>query len=168
MTDNQGSATRSDTTTQAIRAARSDAKPRLLGSETWQKLLAFASLILLLTYFSFASSAFMQTSNMISILLATALSGALAIASAYASTLMTFSAVMAGVFLTHWGLPMWTGVIAAIRDRRLERRHLGDSGRQAATSRSISRLTSPEKSWKAFRITFHQTAISSPCAPSRR
>ena len=156
MTDNHGSATRSDTTAQAIRAARSDAKPRLLGSETWQKLLAFASLILLLTYFSFASSAFMQTSNMINILLATALSGALAIASTYVivtagidlstATLMTFCAVMAGVFLTYWGLPMWTGVIAAIRDRRLERRHLVDAGRQAATSRSISRLTSPEKS----------------------
>jgi hypothetical protein len=63
-----------------------------------------------------------------------------------AATLMTFCAVMAGVFLTYWGLPMWTGVIAAIRDRRLERCHLEDAGRQAATSRSISRLTSPEKS----------------------
>ena len=66
MTDNQGSA---ETTTQAIPAARSHAKPRLLGSDAWQKLLAFASLILLLTYFSFASPAFMQTDNMINICL---------------------------------------------------------------------------------------------------
>jgi hypothetical protein len=127
-----------------------------------------------LTYFSFASSAFRQTDNMIDILQATALNGALATASTYVTitagidlstaTLMTFCAVMAGVFLTYWGLPMWTGVIAAIRDRRL----LGDAGRQTATSRSISRLTPPEKSWKVFRITFHQTAISSLCAPSRR
>jgi ribose transport system permease protein len=124
MTDNQGSAARSETTTQAIPAARSHAKPRLLGSEAWQKLLAFASLILLLTYFSFASPAFMQTDNMINILQATAVNGVLAIASTFViitagidlsvGTLMTFCAVMAGVFLTYWGLPMWTGVVAAI------------------------------------------------------
>jgi hypothetical protein len=128
--------------------------------------------------FQLRVAAFMQTDNMINILQATALNGALATASTCVTitagidlstaALMTFCAVMAGVFLTYWGLPMWTGVVAAIHDRRLERRLLGDAGRQAATSRSISRLTSPEKSWKAFRITFHQTAISSPCAPSRR
>ena len=27
---------------------------------------------------------------------------------------MTFTAVMAGVFLTYWGLPMWTGILAAL------------------------------------------------------
>jgi len=46
MTDNQGSAARSETTTRAIPAVRSETRARLLGSETWQKLLAFASLIL--------------------------------------------------------------------------------------------------------------------------
>jgi ribose transport system permease protein len=29
-------------------------------------------------------------------------------------TLMTFCAVVAGVFLTYWELPMWTGIVAAI------------------------------------------------------
>ena len=38
--------------------------------------------------------------------------------------LMTFCAVMAGVFLTYLGLPMWIGVVAAVCDRRLERRRL--------------------------------------------
>jgi len=97
---------------------------RLPGPEALQKLLAFASLVLLLIYFSFASAAFMQTDNMINILQATAVNGVLAIASTFViitagidlsvGTLMTFCAVMAGVFLTYWGLPMWTGILAAI------------------------------------------------------
>ncbi|GLH76902.1 ribose ABC transporter permease [Bradyrhizobium sp. SSBR45G] len=97
---------------------------RLLGPAALQKLLAFASLVLLLIYFSFASPAFMQTDNMINILQATAVNGVLAIASTFViitagidlsvGTLMTFCAVMAGVFLTYWELPMWTGIVAAI------------------------------------------------------
>jgi ribose transport system permease protein len=99
-------------------------KRRLLGPAALQKLLAFASLVLLLIYFSFASPAFMQTDNMINILQATAVNGVLAIASTFViitagidlsvGTLMTFCAVMAGVFLTYWELPMWTGIAAAI------------------------------------------------------
>ncbi len=123
--DNKGSAAPGETTAPAIPAARSETEPnRLLGSEAWQKLLAFASLILLLIYFSFASPAFMQTDNMINILQATAVNGVLAFASTFViitagidlsvGTLMTFCAVMAGVFLTYWGLPMWIGVLAAI------------------------------------------------------
>ena len=56
---------------------------RLLGPAALQKLLAFASLVLLLVYFSFASPAFMQTDNMINILQATAVNGVLAIASTF-------------------------------------------------------------------------------------
>ena len=99
-------------------------KRRLLGPAALQKLLAFASLVLLLIYFSLASPAFMQTDNMINILQATAVNGVLAIASTFViitagidlsvGTLMTFCAVMAGVFLTYWELPMWTGIVAAI------------------------------------------------------
>jgi ribose transport system permease protein len=80
--------------------------------------------VLLLVYFSFASPAFMQTDNMINILQATAVNGVLAIASTFViitagidlsvGTLMTFCAVVAGVFLTYWELPMWTGIVAAI------------------------------------------------------
>ena len=59
----------------------------------------------------------MQTDNMINIMQATAVNGVLAIASTFiiitagidlsVGTLMTFCAVMTGVFLTYWGLPMW-------------------------------------------------------------
>ena len=115
----------SDPAATAVQAPRAGGRPSgLFGSEARQKLLAFASLILLLIYFSFASPAFMQTDNMINILQATAVNGVLAIASTFiiitagidlsVGTLMTFTAVMAGVFLTYWGLPMWTGVLAAL------------------------------------------------------
>jgi len=123
--DNQGVTAQTDPAARTVHAPQAAARPSgLLGSEARQKLLAFASLILLLIYFSFASPAFMQTDNMINILQATAVNGVLAIASTFViitagidlsvCTLMTFTAVMAGVFLTYWGLPMWTGVLAAI------------------------------------------------------
>lgn len=123
--DNQGVTAQTDSAASTVAAPRAAARPSgLFGSEARQKLLAFASLILLLIYFSFASPEFMQTDNMINILQATAVNGVLAIASTFViitagidlsvGTLMTFTAVMAGVFLTYWGLPMWTGVLAAI------------------------------------------------------
>jgi ribose transport system permease protein len=109
----------------AISDAGGARKPRrLVSPEALQKLLAFASLLLLLGYFSFASPEFMSFDNMINILQATAVNGVLAIASTFiiitagidlsVGTLMTFCAVMAGVFLTFWQLPMWTGIVAAI------------------------------------------------------
>ena len=89
-----------------------------------QKLLAFASLVALLVFFSLASTNFLQVDNFVSLLQATAVNGVLAIASTFViitagidlsvGTLMTFCAVMAGVFLTYWELPMWTGIVAAI------------------------------------------------------
>jgi len=89
-----------------------------------QKLLAFASLIALMVFFSVASPNFLQVDNFVSILQATAVNGVLAIASTFVivsagidlsvGTLMTFCAVMAGVFLTFWGLPIYAGVLAAI------------------------------------------------------
>jgi ribose transport system permease protein len=123
--DNRGMTAQTDPAATAIARARTGIKATgLFGSEARQKLLAFASLILLLIYFSFASPAFMQTDNMINILQATAVNGVLAIASTFiiitagidlsVGTLMTFTAVMCGVFLTYWHLPMWTGVVAAL------------------------------------------------------
>jgi ribose transport system permease protein len=89
-----------------------------------QKLLAFASLLVLLVFFTMASPNFMQQGNLIAILQATAVNGVLAIACTFViitggidlsvGTLMTFCAVMAGVFLTYLGLPLPVGVIAAI------------------------------------------------------
>jgi len=92
--------------------------------EARRKLLAFASLVALLVFFSLASPNFLQVDNFVSILQATAVNGVLAIASTFVivsagidlsvGTLMTFCAVMAGVVLTNLGLPLPLGIAAAI------------------------------------------------------
>jgi ribose transport system permease protein len=97
---------------------------RPLASAARQMLLAFASLLALMVFFSLASPNFLQTDNMVAILQATAVNGVLAIACTFViitggidlsvGTLMTFCSVMAGVFLTYWGLPIWWGVFAAL------------------------------------------------------
>jgi len=94
------------------------------GLAAQQKLWAFASLILLLVFFSIASPNFLQTSNILAVLQATAVNGVLAIAVTMIiitggidlsiGTLMTFCAVTAGVVLTSWGMPLPVGVLAAI------------------------------------------------------
>lgn len=99
-------------------------KDRLFHPSTRQKLLAFGSLVALMVFFSLASPSFMQTDNLVSILQATAVNGVLAIACTFViitsgidlsvGTLMTFSAVMAGVTLTYLGLPLPLGIAAAI------------------------------------------------------
>jgi len=99
-------------------------KDRLLRPATRQKLLAFASLLALMLFFGIASDSFLRTDNLVSILQATAVNGVLAIACTFViitsgidlsvGTLMTFCAVMAGVFLTYLGLPLPVGVLAAI------------------------------------------------------
>jgi ribose transport system permease protein len=91
---------------------------------TYQRMLAFASLIALLIVFSIASPNFMQMSNLIAILQATSVNGVLAVAATLViitggidlsvGTLMTFTAVIAGVILTYAGLPLPLGVIGAI------------------------------------------------------
>ncbi len=78
----------------------------------------------MIAFFSFVAPAFAQMENFLAILQATAVVGVLGVASTFpiitagidlsVGTLMTFCAVMAGVFLTYWGLPMWIGVLAAI------------------------------------------------------
>src|SRR5215831_7535280 len=99
-------------------------RAHIFGSIARQKLFAFASLILLMVFFGFASPAFMQVANLLGILQSTAVNGVLAIASTFViitagidlsvGTLMTFCAVIAGVVLTYWGMPMWLGLIAAL------------------------------------------------------
>src|SRR5471030_1465729 len=114
----------SDTSALGNRGRASALRARIFAPAELQKLLAFGSLILLLAFFSFASPSFMQMDNMLGILQATAVNGVLAIACTFViitggidlsvGTLMTFTAVTCGVFLTNWHLPMWTGVVAAI------------------------------------------------------
>jgi ribose transport system permease protein len=99
-------------------------KAMALNPQTRQKLLAFASLIVLMVFFSLASPNFLQTENIVSILQATAVNGVLAIACTFViisggidlsvGTMMTFCSVMAAVFLTYWGLPLPMGIAAAI------------------------------------------------------
>jgi len=99
-------------------------KDRLLRPATRQKLLAFASLVVLMVFFSFASPQFLQADNLVGILQSTAVNGVLAIACTFViitsgidlsvGTLMTFCAVMTGVVLTYMGMPLWLGICAAI------------------------------------------------------
>ncbi|MFN7225208.1 MAG: ABC transporter permease [Paracoccaceae bacterium] len=106
------------TTLPAVTASKKPA------SGAQQKLLAFASLIALLVFFSVASPNFLQTSNILAILQATSVNGVLAIAATLViitggidlsvGTLMTFCAVMAGVILTNAGMPLPLGVVGAI------------------------------------------------------
>jgi len=95
-----------------------------IGAQAQQKLLAFLSLIVMFIFFCFASPAFGQMDNVIAIMQATAVDGVLGISATFViitagidlsvGTLMTFTAVMCGVFLTDWGFPMWVGILAAI------------------------------------------------------
>jgi len=89
-----------------------------------QRLLAFAGLVALMVVFSIASDNFLQTDNLVSILQATAVNGVLAIACTLVivsggidlsvGCLMTFCAVVTGVVLTNWGMPLPLGILAAI------------------------------------------------------
>lgn len=98
-------------------------KTSLRGSAQ-QKILAFASLIVLLIGFSLASPNFFQVSNIMAILQATSVNGVLAVGVTMIiitggidlsiGTLMTFCAVMTGVVLTWAGMPLPFGVLAAI------------------------------------------------------
>ena len=75
-------------------------------------------------FFSLASSKFLQTSNIIGILQATSVNGVLAVAVTMViitggidlsvGTLMTFTAVIAGVVLTYLGMPLPLGIVAAV------------------------------------------------------
>src|ERR1019366_8045401 len=125
---------------EASAPARGSGLNRFFGAQAQQKLLAFLSLIVMFIFFSFASPYFAQTDNVLAIMQATAVDGVLGISATFViitpgidlsvGTLMTFCAVMTGVVLTNWGMPLWLGVLAAIRDRRVLRRHFGLPDRQ--------------------------------------
>lgn len=110
--------------TDATATTAAKPKPRAGIGGAQQMLLAFASLIVLLVFFSVASPNFLQTSNILAILQATSVNGVLALAATLViitggidlsvGTLMTFCAVMAGVVLTFWGMPLIFGVVGAV------------------------------------------------------
>lgn len=93
-------------------------------SKATQTILAFTALILLIIIFSILSPNFPTYSNLVTILLMTAVNGILAVGITFIivtggidlsiGTVMTFASVMAGVFITMLGLPILAGIIAAI------------------------------------------------------
>ena len=97
---------------------------QFVSAEALQKAVAFVVLIALLAYFSLAATNFLTETNMVGILQATAVNGVLGVACTFViisagidlsvGTLMTFCAVMTGVVLTNWGMPMWLGILAAL------------------------------------------------------
>lgn len=99
-------------------------KQSFLRSDATQKLLAFAALIVLFIGFSLASPNFFSFSNVTGILLATAVNGVLALGVTFViiaagidlsiGTVMTFSAVMTGVFIAMWKLPVPIGVLGGL------------------------------------------------------
>lgn len=95
-----------------------------LRSEAVRRLLAFGALIILFVTFTILSENFFQINNIIGIFLSTAVNGVLALGVTFViitggidlsiGTVMTFSAVMTGVFITEWDLPIWLGVLGGI------------------------------------------------------
>jgi ribose transport system permease protein len=96
----------------------------LFNSDASQKVLAFAGLIIIFVVFSLASPNFFQFSNIVGILLATAVNGVLALGVTFViitagidlsvGTVMTLSAVMTGVFITNLGLPIPIGILGGL------------------------------------------------------
>lgn len=99
-------------------------KKKGFGSGALQQLLAFASLIILIIFFSIASENFLQWSNISGILLSTTVIGILALGTTFViitggidlsiGTGMTLSAVMTGVFLVFLDLPIFVGILGGI------------------------------------------------------
>jgi ribose transport system permease protein len=89
-----------------------------------QQFLAFGSLIAIFVFFAFASPNFMTFSNITGILFSTVVIGTLAIGTTFVivtagidlsiGTGMALCAVMSGVFLVNWHLPLPIGVAGAI------------------------------------------------------
>lgn len=96
--------------------------PRIRGQ--LQQFMAFGGLILILIVFTIASPDFLTFSNLTSLLFSTVVIGTLAIGTTFViitagidlsiGTGMSLCAVMAGVFIVNWHLPLVLGVILAI------------------------------------------------------
>ncbi|MCX6066534.1 MAG: ABC transporter permease [Chloroflexi bacterium] len=96
----------------------------LFRSDAMQRLMAFGALIVLSIGFSVASPYFRTFDNFVGILLATAVNGVLALGVTFViitagidlsvGTVLTFSAVMTGVFVTNWHLPIPLGILGGV------------------------------------------------------
>jgi ribose transport system permease protein len=89
-----------------------------------QRVLAFGALIALVVVFSLASPNFLQFNNLVGILLATAVNGVLALGVTFViitggidlsiGTVMSFAAVITGLLIASWGLPVPVGVLGGL------------------------------------------------------
>ena len=96
----------------------------LFRSDAMQRIMAFGALIVLFIGFSIASPYFRTFDNFVGILLATAVNGVLALGATFViitagidlsvGTVMTFSAVLTGVFITNMGLPIPVGILGGL------------------------------------------------------
>lgn len=96
----------------------------LFRSDAMQRVMAFGALIVLAVGFSLASPYFRTFDNFVGILLATAVNGVLGLGVTFViitagidlsvGTVLTFSAVMTGVFITNMGLPVPLGILGGI------------------------------------------------------
>jgi ribose transport system permease protein len=96
----------------------------LIRGEGIQRFMAFGALMVLIVYFSWASPYFFNFDNMNGILVATSVTGVLAIGETFViisggidlsiGTVMSLSAVMTGVAVTKMGLPMPVGIVIGI------------------------------------------------------
>ncbi len=96
----------------------------LLSAGTVQKAVAFVVLIALLAFFSLFAPNFAAWSNMVGIMQATAVNGVLGVAVTFViisggidlsvGTMMTLTAVVAGLILTNLGMPLPLGILGAI------------------------------------------------------
>jgi ribose transport system permease protein len=96
----------------------------LFRSDAMQRVMAFGALIVLFIGFSIASPYFRTFDNFVGILLATAVNGVLALGVTFViitagidlsvGTVLTFSAVMTGVFITNWHMPIPLGILAGL------------------------------------------------------
>ncbi|MCB1336521.1 MAG: ABC transporter permease [Maritimibacter sp.] len=110
--------------TETTLAPAAPEKTGFLTVATLQKAVAFVVLILLLGFFSLFAPNFAQWSNMVNIMQATAVNGVLGVAVTFViisagidlsvGTMMTLTAVIAGLILTNAGLPLPFGVVGAM------------------------------------------------------
>jgi ribose transport system permease protein len=99
-------------------------KPGFFTMATMQKAVAFVVLVALLLFFSVFAPNFAAWNNMVNIMQATAVNGVLGVAVTLViisggidlavGTMMTLTAVMAGLILTNLGLPLPLGILGAL------------------------------------------------------
>jgi ribose transport system permease protein len=96
----------------------------MFSDDAMQRIMAFSALIVLAVGFSLASPYFRTFDNFVGILLATAVNGVLGLGVTFiiitggidlsVGTVLTLSAVMTGVFITNWHLPIPLGILGGV------------------------------------------------------